>query len=407
VPALAERYDSFLFDLDGVLYRGDQPIDGAAEAVRRLRDRGKGLAFVTNNSSRTPAEVVERLRSAGVEASVDEIVTSAVATAALLARRGGGSAFVIGETGIRTALAEAGIDVREGSPRTVDYVVVGWDRSADYDTLKTAALLVQRGAALVATNADASYPAPDGLWPGAGALLAAVTATTARPADEIVGKPHAPLFEMAAERAGGGRPLPIGDRLDTDIAGAAALGWDSLLVLTGVATRRDLVRASPLPTYVGPSLQVLFDGCVEVRAARDADRSRVAELLARAGLDEAPDSDLEAGRTLVTEVDSLVVGTASVEVSRTSALLRSLAVEEAHRGASIGTILVAHSVETARRAGAREVYAVTETAEPFFLGLGFDPAGSIDAVPAPLREFTAWCAETSSTLRLALGAAVP
>ena len=109
-------------------------------------------------------------------------------------------------------------------------MVVGWDRRADYDKLRRAALLVQRGAQLIATNPDASYPAPDGLWPGAGALLATVTATTGA-TPEVVGKPNAPLFELARERAGGGRAISIGDRLDTDVAGAARLGWDSLLVL--------------------------------------------------------------------------------------------------------------------------------------------------------------------------------
>src|SRR5439155_23710440 len=145
-------------------------------------------------------------------------------------------AYVIGETGIRTALGQAGIDILEGEPDRADAVVVGWDRSVTYGQLRTAALLVQRGATLVATNGDASYPAPDGKWPGAGAILAAVTTTTGSPAEAEVGKPNPPLFESALERTGGGRPLVVGDRMDTDVAGAAALGWDSLLVFTGVAT---------------------------------------------------------------------------------------------------------------------------------------------------------------------------
>ncbi len=114
---------------------------------------------------------------------------------------------------------------------------MGWDRQADYAKLRTASLLVERGAWLVATNADASYPAPDGRWPGAGALLAAIETTTGIRA-EIVGKPHPPILRSALARAGGGRPLLIGDRLETDIAGAAGLGWDSLLVLTGITPSR-------------------------------------------------------------------------------------------------------------------------------------------------------------------------
>ena len=254
--ALADRYDCFLFDLDGVLYRGDQPVPGAAEGLAGLRRRGKRVAFLTNNSGRTPEAVAERLRRLGIEASPGEVVTSALATADLLSARGTRSAFVIGEEGVRRALADVGIEVREGEPERVDVVVVGWDRSADYEKLRRAALLVQRGAQLVATNADPAYPAPDGLWPGAGALLAAVTTTTGA-VPEVVGKPHAPLFLRALERAGDGRPLVVGDRLETDIAGARALGWDSLLVLTGVTDEGRLATSEIRPTYVGRDLRVL------------------------------------------------------------------------------------------------------------------------------------------------------
>ena len=137
--------------------------------------------------------------------------------------------------------------------------MVGWDRNADYGTLKTASMLVQRGAALVATNDDAAYPAADGrLWPGAGALLSVITTTTGV-APEVIGKPHPPLFLAARDRAGGGRPLVVGDRLDTDIAGAVALGWDSLLVLTGVTSRGDLAGSHVQPTHVADALSILSD----------------------------------------------------------------------------------------------------------------------------------------------------
>lgn len=252
---LADPYDAILLDLDGVLYRWPEPIVGAAEAVRRLRDAGKGVAFVTNNSSRMPAQVVERLASVGVDAEPGEVVTSALATATVLAERGVGSAFVIGEEGLRTALAEAGIrlvDRPDDGP--VDVVVVGFDRSADYAKLRDAAVLVERGAALVASNPDPSFPAPDGeAWPGAGALLAAVETTTGARAD-VVGKPEAPLLRRALEQAGGGRPLVVGDRLDTDVAGAAALGWDSALVLTGSTSREDLEGSRWSPTFVVETL---------------------------------------------------------------------------------------------------------------------------------------------------------
>jgi HAD superfamily hydrolase (TIGR01457 family) len=255
---IADGYEAFLFDLDGVLYRGADPVPGAAEALARLRSLGKGIAFVTNNSGRTPQRVAERLRAVGVDADAGEVETSALTTAAVLADRGVRSAFVVGEAGVVAALSEAGIEVAEGEPDAVDAVVVGWDRGADYTKLRVAAVLVQRGAGLVATNPDASFPAADGTkWPGAGALLAAIETTTGV-RGEVIGKPYPPLLKAAHARAGGGRPLLIGDRLDTDIAGAVGMGWDSLLVLTGISDARDLEGSQVLPTYVADDLRGLF-----------------------------------------------------------------------------------------------------------------------------------------------------
>jgi glycerol 3-phosphatase-2 len=262
---LADRYDCFLFDLDGVLMRGSLPIEGAPEAVAGLRDAGGRVVFVTNNSGRTPGRVAERLAAAGIAAGANEVVTSAIATADLLAKDGVRTAFVVGEEGVRRALEDAGVSVAGEDANAADAVVVGWDRRADYGKLRTASLLVERGARLVATNTDNSFPAPDGLWPGAGALLAVITTTTGAEA-EVVGKPHPALFRAALDRAGGGTPLVIGDRLDTDIAGAARLGWDSLLVLTGIASEADLESSPVRPTYVAADVGVLH---VEPSLARE------------------------------------------------------------------------------------------------------------------------------------------
>jgi HAD superfamily hydrolase (TIGR01457 family) len=254
---LADRYDCLLFDLDGVLYRGDLAIEAAPPTMAEMRRHGIRVVFLTNNSSRTPQQVADKLQTHGIEADPREVVTSALATAELLAGRGGGRAFVIGMDGVRDALAGAGIEVLDGEPETADLVVVGFDGSATYDRLKTASLLVERGARLVATNADASFPAADGLWPGAGALLAVVTTTTgAEP--EIVGKPFAPLFESALRRGGGGRPLVVGDRLDTDIEGAANLGWDTMLVLTGVSSRAEAEAGPVRPTVIAEDVSTLL-----------------------------------------------------------------------------------------------------------------------------------------------------
>jgi HAD superfamily hydrolase (TIGR01450 family) len=256
---IADRYDAFLFDLDGVLYRGDRPIAEAGETVAALRSMGKGGAFVTNNSYRTTDAVAAHLLSVGVDATPDEVETSALTAAAELPGRGVRTAFVIGEDGVRTALSTAGIELADPDHADgVDAVVVGWDRSFTYAKLLAASVAVQRGASLFATNADANYPAPDGsTWPGAGALVAAVeTACQARAT--IFGKPNAPIFEAARRRAGGGRPLVIGDRVDTDIEGARRLAWDSALVLTGISGREDLEAAGLAATYVLDDLSQLL-----------------------------------------------------------------------------------------------------------------------------------------------------
>jgi glycerol 3-phosphatase-2 len=254
---LADPYDAILLDLDGVLYRWPDPIAGAADAVERLRVAGKRIAFVTNNSSRTPEQVVERLAATGVRAAVSEVVTSALATADLLSSRGIERAFVVGDEGLRTALGDAGIAVLGGTGDGAEVVVVGFDRDANYTRLKDASVLVERGLPLVASNADRSFPAANGeAWPGAGALLAAIETTTGV-RGEVVGKPEAPVLRRALEVAGGGRPLVVGDRLDTDIAGAARLGWDSALVLTGSTRRGDLDGSPWVPTIVVDSIDDL------------------------------------------------------------------------------------------------------------------------------------------------------
>ena len=257
---LVDPYDAVLLDLDGVLYRWPDPIPGAAETVAALRDAGTRLAFVTNNSSRTPDQVVERLASVGVVATREEVVTSAIATAAILAERDVRSAFVIGEEGLLDGLASAGIRAVARTDDLPDAVVVGFDRTADYAKLRDAAVLVARGVPLVASNADPSFPAPDGeSWPGAGALLAAIERTTGV-RGEVVGKPEPSLFRRALASTGGRRPLVVGDRLDTDIAGAARLGWDSALVLTGGARRADVAGAEWEPTFVLDDVTGLIRG---------------------------------------------------------------------------------------------------------------------------------------------------
>ena len=405
---LIDRHDAVLLDLDGVLHRGSEPIEGAPETVDGLHRLGVPLAFVTNNSARTPGRIAERLRAMGFEARPHEVVTSALATAELLRRRAVRTVFVIGEEGIRAALAEAGIEVVDGEPTEADAVVVGWDRSVDYAKLRTAALLVQRGSALVATNADRSYPAPDGLWPGAGALLAAVvTATGTEP--EVVGKPAAPLFKEALRRTGAVRALAVGDRLETDILGAASLRIDTLLVLSGAATPADLVRWAvgphPLPTHVGPDLSVVMrePAPPAIRPASSADADSVAALLVEGGLAEAgaehriPDTLVAVDPPTAApapepipatsgEPARSLVGTVAIERFGDLAHLRSLGVAPGRRGGAVGLALVARAVRLAAEGGAGQLFAVTETAGPFFARLGFEAVGTPEVLPQPIRD---------------------
>lgn len=405
---LADAYDAFILDLDGVVYRGDQALPGAADAARALRERGKAVVFLTNNSARTPERVAERLAAFGIPAGARDVVTSAQAAASLAARAGARTAFVVGEAGVRQALAAQGIDVLDGEPERADVVLLGWDRSVTYDKLKRASVLVQRGARLVATNGDPSYPAPGGeLWPGAGALLAAVETTTGVRA-EVAGKPHVPLFEEAVARAGSRRALVVGDRLDTDVRGAAGAGLDAALVLTGAARPADLLDAPALPVAVLGGLGGLNDDRlpVRLRRAEPADAEPVRRLLAASGL---ADQDAGEGITLVAvhpEGGSLAA-TAGVDVRDGQGYLRSVAVTEADRGTHLGTLAVAAAAREAAAAGARRLILLTEGAEGFFERLGFEPIERHRVPGWMLHRASRMCSESATAMWRPLGGEPP
>jgi phosphoglycolate/pyridoxal phosphate phosphatase family enzyme len=244
-------------DLDGVLYRGDRPIEGAADAIGRLRAAGARVLFCTNNSHFTVEQYVAKLARMGVAATPDEILTSSIVTAEALSARGlsGESALVVGGAGVRAALTDAGIVVDGPGPPAV--VVVGWDPHFAYDDMRAAASAVREGALFVATNADATFPAPDGLWPGAGSILASIERASGRAA-EVMGKPHEPMMHAAARRLeGAARIAVVGDRPDSDLAGGAARGWTTILVLSGVTGRDELARVEPRPDHVVDSIALL------------------------------------------------------------------------------------------------------------------------------------------------------
>lgn len=388
---IADRYEAFLLDLDGVVYRGDEAVSGAPETLAALRERDRRVVFLTNNSARPPDAVAERLEAMGIPASPEEVVTSAQAAGTLLTReaRNGATAYVVGEEGIRRALADAGIEVLDGSPDRADLVVVGWDRQADYERLRTASVLVQRGARLVATNTDASYPAPGGeLWPGAGALVAAIETATGTDA-VVAGKPERPLFQTALERAGTTDALVVGDRAETDVAGAVAAGLDAAVVFSGAVGPRDLLDHDAAAVAAFEDLSGLLEPhpAVRVRPAEDRDGDAVSGLLEEAGLQPAY------GGMLVAEDDD-VLATASVEVRGAEAYLSSVAVREDARGLHVGILVAAGAVRRAASEGAKRCMLLTEGAATFFGRLGFE-AVERASLPPWMSERARTCPETA------------
>ena len=253
-----QTFDGLVCDLDGVIYRGREPIPGAAEKIVELRERGTRVVFATNNATTTVDAYRERFEGLGIETHPDEILTSAVVTAEVIAEREWQQAttFVIGLDGIREELTKIGVPLVEGdAAREAELVVASGDWGFTYDTLRTAAFALRNGAKFIATNNDPTFPAPEGLWPGAGAILAAVETASGRTA-EVMGKPHAPMMEAAARRLGGcERIAVVGDQPATDLAGGRAMGWTTILVLTGVIHDPDQVE--PPPDIVLPSLAEL------------------------------------------------------------------------------------------------------------------------------------------------------
>jgi len=252
--------EAVIMDMDGVLWTGDVALPGMAACFAWLWARGLPFALATNNSGKSPATYVEKLAKLGVPGVLDgQIVTSGTATVGYMQAHypPGSPIHILGGDGLRQVMAAAGFTLVEDGVRAV---VVGLDPQLTYDKLKRAALLIRGGADFVATNQDMTIPSPDGLAPGAGSLVAALRATTEREPLVTIGKPGAPMFE-AALRVVGTAPqhtLMIGDRLNTDIEGAARLGLKTALVLTGVSTRAEAEVANTPPDGVFDDLPALM-----------------------------------------------------------------------------------------------------------------------------------------------------
>lgn len=261
---LCVRYDCAMLDLDGVVYRGKQAVPDAADLLGRARSAGMTLAFVTNNAARTPAAVAQQLRDLGVEADESDVVTSAQAAAREVAGRvpAGSPVLVVGGEGLEVALQERGLTPVSTLAEKPVAVVQGFHPDVGWRQLAEGAYAVTGGVPWVASNLDLTVPTSDGIAPGNGTLVAAVAAAVGHGPDVVAGKPYRPLFDETLLRIGAERPIVVGDRLDTDIAGAVTCGADSLLVMTGVTDVAALCEAEPgsRPSYLAWTLDGLLTG---------------------------------------------------------------------------------------------------------------------------------------------------
>ena len=260
-PLLA-GYDNVILDLDGCVWVGEACTPGAADAVAELRGAGKGLMFITNDSRRSPEEYVRKLWSLGVRASLEEVVTVGAAVQYLLAGRNRETAYVIGSPALFRHVADAGLRIVNGTDRatSADVVVIAGHDDFDFDELRNATQAVLAGAEMIAADRDRTFPREDGMWPGSGAVVAAIEYATERTA-RLVGKPDPEIFLTALDRLADGRTLVVGDRLDADLQGAAAAGLDAAIVLTGVASPEQArAAADPAPVAVADDLRTLVVG---------------------------------------------------------------------------------------------------------------------------------------------------
>lgn len=252
----------YIFDLDGTVYLGDKAIEGAAEAIRRLRERGDKVVFLSNKPIATRSSYVEKLTRMGIPASLDEVLNSSLIVARYLQTclRPGQQVYVVGEEPIREELRQHGIDITEDGNEAA-YVVLSWDRRFNYDTLNVVYQAILRGAVVIASNPDSTCPLEDGTLPDTGTFIAALEAATGKPIDLIVGKPS-PIAAKAAVRQIGLAPehcYMIGDRLETDIKMGNEAGMHSVLVLTGISTREMALADVNRPEYILPSIKEVAD----------------------------------------------------------------------------------------------------------------------------------------------------
>lgn len=275
------KFDSLLADLDGVVYEGGRAIQPAPEVINRLQAAGVRVAYVTNNSSRQPSTVAEQLISFGIETSAEQVIGSAAVGVALLESLipTGGRVLVVGGDGLRHAVTTAGFELARDSTDKPAAVIQGFAPDVSWRDLAEAAYSIQNGAKWVATNQDWTIPQERGLAPGNGTLVSAVhTAVGVLP--PVAGKPEPAIFLLAATKLEAKAPLFVGDRVDTDIVGANRAGIPSALVMTGVATRKEVLglKASDRPTFILSDLGELLRDYPEPKATKRGFRCNKTEV---------------------------------------------------------------------------------------------------------------------------------
>jgi 4-nitrophenyl phosphatase len=259
-----EALQTLLIDGDGVLWRSDEAIPGLKRFFSVLENRNIEWALLTNNSTRSADQYIEKMRIFGITASVSKIFSSGTVTTIYLRERftDGGAVYVIGESGFKKTLSENGFVVHDGDklPSGIVAVVVSLDRYLTYDKLKIASLLIRNSVPFIATNIDRTLPTPNGLTPGTGSTLAAlIAATEIEPT--VIGKPGPMLYKtaMASLKADPSTTAMLGDRLETDILGAQRIGIGTIVVLTGIATRKELSASDIQPDFVYENIAELAD----------------------------------------------------------------------------------------------------------------------------------------------------
>lgn len=266
---LSRQYQLCLLDLDGVIYRGKDPVEHAADAVTQAAQEGMVITYTTNNPSRRPAVVAAQIAGFGLECRPEQVITSAIVAARMLAVKveRGSKVLVVGGEHLREEVHGQGFEVVGRASENPQAVIMGWFPQIGWEQLKEACFAIEAGARFFCTNRDLTLPREHGITPGIGTFVNAVSQATGKQPEAMAGKPESAMYDVERDiYAQGGqtlvpvsRSLPVGDRLDTDIEAANRGGYDSLLVLTGVSHAKDLLLAGPMlrPTYIATDLRGL------------------------------------------------------------------------------------------------------------------------------------------------------